>query len=142
MVKFHMGSKIREYAKSKGVKFTWLALKTGIERGNMNKLLARPELSVSQIKTFSKVLNHDFFQYLVDEEEDDSVVEETKAEYGKKQLVVVVKIVDEEGEHPVPQNEVTKLLDMAAKLWMEDLEKKKQKKQPVDTKKTATKKSK
>ncbi len=133
MVKFHMGLKIREYAKSKGVKFTWLALKTGIERGNMNKLLARPELSVSQIKIFSKALNHDFFQYLVDE---GPSVEEPLPVYGDKpQVIVKIKIVDGEGEHTVPESEVTKMLGEAAKLWLEDMKKKKPKKQPVKRKK-------
>jgi len=66
----HLGKKIQAVAVSKGYTQKKLAGAVNTTQQNISDIYGRPDLDTALLKAFSKELNHDFAQYLY---EDDSL---------------------------------------------------------------------
>lgn len=64
----HIGKKIEEIAKSKGLGATELAKKLNTTRENIYNIYARELIDTPLLLLCCKVLKHDFFQYFYSEE--------------------------------------------------------------------------
>lgn len=63
MVKVHIGKKIKEVFKQSGLKGTEFAKLINVDRQGIYAIFKRETMNTGQLKTISKVLDHDFFRY-------------------------------------------------------------------------------
>jgi len=63
----HLGQLVKEIAKSKGVKFTWLAEQLHMSRQNLNSVFQRHALDVELLQNLSDLLDYNFFDHVTPE---------------------------------------------------------------------------
>ena len=74
----HIGNKLKQVAKQKGIKITDLAKRISTTRENIYSIFRRRTIDTGLLDKFCKTLDHDFYQYL-----STSLLEENKALKGQ-----------------------------------------------------------
>jgi hypothetical protein len=69
---FHIGKKIEEVFNNSGMRISHFARAINTVPRNVYMIFEKPDIKTSQLQRIGKVLNHDFFKYYVQEEEEDS----------------------------------------------------------------------
>ena len=64
----HIGNLISEQLKKDGRSKVWLADQLNCERANIYRILKRPYIDTDKLRKIKKILNHDFFAYYSDKE--------------------------------------------------------------------------
>ncbi len=68
----HIGNRIEEIFRSQGRNVKWFAEKLCYDRRNIYKIFQKESIDTTLLKKISLLLNHNFFQNLAEEIENDS----------------------------------------------------------------------
>lgn len=60
----HIGHKIEEVVRSKGIGVSWLASQICCSRSNVYKIFSNPKIDIEMLRRLGEVLNYDFFSDL------------------------------------------------------------------------------
>jgi transcriptional regulator with XRE-family HTH domain len=84
----HIGSKIKETAEARGISKAELARRLNMSSTNVHKIFKRESVDTQLLSNISKALEHNFFQYFMDEYHSDEITD-----YNEK-LTVYKKLID------------------------------------------------
>jgi transcriptional regulator with XRE-family HTH domain len=79
-VQVHIGKKIKEVLKKTPISVVDFAKSINLSRNGAYKIFEKETIDTGQLQTISRVLNHEFFQYL--SENPSSPSNESKSEFG------------------------------------------------------------
>jgi DNA-binding Xre family transcriptional regulator len=82
IIVMHIGEKIYQIVKEKGVKVNWLAEQVNTTRSNMQKIFKRDDISVLTLTKISKALNYNFLHDV--ESEASLLTNEPEMQYSKQ----------------------------------------------------------
>lgn len=102
-----IGQKIKQIIKEEGRTYSWVCKNLPTSRTNLYDVFTRTSIDTDLLKRFSKLLNHDFFQYVTKPQS--TMAAEPKTEYKADSPVLKIVLTDEEIVHDA---ETQKFLDM------------------------------